>query len=1592
MVSTSISLRNIIAFIALCCLQPIFSQVNYTANQTVLPYGGTFRLGYNPSFNLGWTEKQMADIAGGPNGVGCKSVRQGLFYELLTSYNYEIRLPEVHYYEALGLTDLVGFILGGANGGTQYAPPDAVRDNTNYCPSQPAEKSELFANMYLPIWDNGANGTPYNEENHYAAFLYQTVQTYKDYVKFWEIWNEPGFDDTGSLGYLNPGELGNWWENDPNPCDLKMKAPIEHYIRMLRISWEVIKTLDPNAYVCMGAPGYPSFVDAILRNTDNPYQGDVSDEYPLKGGAYFDCMAYHSYPHIDGTTVISSWPTFELMRNSDRAAEGVVNLRNKFEAPMIARGYDGNTYPKKKFIITEMNVPRKNFSYQNGFGSDLVQRNFMLKSYINLKKSDIPRSDVYALSELKTEADAFFEFHAMGMYKNIDYVPQNQIVKNEEGIAAKTCTDLIANCAYDPIRSAALAPASNVRAEAFLRPDGKYVYVLWAKTQTDNTENAGATYTFPSNLNISGELTKYEWNWSNTAQTQGISNSNIALSGTPIFISDPIVPTNTTKFTANTTNGCIPMTVQYTNTSSNATSFSWTFPGGNPATSTEQNPIVTYALAGSYDVSLTANSGSNGANSTLLKAGHIKVGRKPTTDYTYLVNGLSVTFYNAATLSNNFLWDFGDGQVSTEPNPTHTYVNGGSIIVTLTASNDCGSTSHTETLTLQTVPIAEFSAVVKHGCIPFAVQFSSAQSVNATTFNWSFPGGTPSSSSVANPIVTYNSVGAYNVFMSVANAVGNDAETKSEYILVEDQPIADFTNVSYGLTSIFTNNSIGGTSFTWDFGDGQFSAEKTPTHIYAQDGIYTVILTISNLCGTSSQTKFVTIVTPPIANFTANDQIGCIPFTVQYTNTSQDFLATYQWSFPGGTPTTSTLKNPVITYQQPGVYSSILTVVNPAGSDFIKKDNFITVGFLPTAVFSKTVNGQNVSFTNYSNNADTFLWNFGDGQSSTLANPTHFYTNDGVYTVVLSAINECGTVTFTETVVIVTPPTADFSATFQSGCAPLVVQFQSNSSASASLYNWSFPGGTPAFSSEQNPLVTYNEDGNYSVYLSVSNTVGNDAETKTNFIQVGAPPFVGFYSVSTDLSVQFTNASTNGTTFFWEFGDGQTSTAANPTHIYPNFGAFNVTLTATSTCGTTVGTQTILVSNVPQAAFTVANTYGCVPYTVQFINQSSTNVTSQSWSFPGGTPSTSNEINPTVTYNQVGNYDVNLSISNANGADSELLSNFITVGQPPQSGFNYWIAGSQLTLHNTSTDAVNYLWSFGDGQGSLLESPSHQYLNDGTYEIKLNATNSCGTSTYSQIAEVTTQPNASFTNSNTLGCLPLTVQYFNNSSANTNTLYWSFPGGIPSQSSEQNPQVFYTEAGNFPVTLVAENASGNSTYSIQNHVLVSDFPTADFDFQVNGNTVTFTNQSLLTTDILWDFGDGTSSTEQNPTHQYASNGTYMVLLIAHNNCGNKTKVQPIIIQTTDIEELTKQTNFQIYPNPTDGFFTLKISNSTKYEISKKGRIIVVDALGRLILQQSMETLEDESEVLLDASSWSAGSYRVGVEIDGVWKSKILVRE
>ena len=269
------------------------------------------------------------------------------------------------------------------------------------------------------------------------------MSQYKGKVRFWEIWNEPGYDYTGNLGFRDQNYPGNWWLEGPNPCDNILQAPIYNYTRTLRIAWEIIKTVDPTAYVCLGSVGFPSFMNALLRNTDNPNGGDVSPEYPLGGGAYFDCIAIHSYPHFDGSTVNQDAGLYE--RHSDQAADGIVKTRADFQAVLDQYGYNGITYPRKEWISTEINSPRKALTGDYFAGKD-AQINHMMKVQMVAKVNGIRQLHAYQLFDNKTEAEATDEFDLMGMYAKINGQPAYTQVVNDLGKAMKTMTDLVFDC------------------------------------------------------------------------------------------------------------------------------------------------------------------------------------------------------------------------------------------------------------------------------------------------------------------------------------------------------------------------------------------------------------------------------------------------------------------------------------------------------------------------------------------------------------------------------------------------------------------------------------------------------------------------------------------------------------------------------------------------------------------------------------------------------------------------------------------------------------------------------------------------------------------------------------------------------------------------------------------------------------------------------------------------------------------------------------------------------------------------------------------------------------------------------------------
>lgn len=511
------------------------AQITFTANDSVLSYNKVFRFGVNMGYYPGWTTEQLGNLAAGNpaigvKGIGATTTRPGLYEEILETYGYDALIPVYDSLYKLGLRDMNVFVGG---------PSGAHRDYNSYCSSNPNIKSALFSNLYEPIWDGGANGTPVNENNYYALYLWKTVNKYKKYARVWEILNEPDFDFAGQQWQGDYFPNFGWWSSNPNPCDYQLRAPIFHYVRMLRISWEVIKTADPTAFVEIGALGYPHFLDAVMRNTDNPVDGSVTPQYPLRGGAFFDVLGYHTYPHIDGslwTYQPSNGTVSGYHRHSDGAIDsGLVKKQVIFQRVLDKYGYNGTLYPRKQWTITEFNLPRRAFETRY-IGNDVIQRNSVVKAAVTSYKLNVMQLHVYNLSDEKSEGEANYEFNLMGFYKKFTLgTPLANLEKNAISIAYKTASDALSGSVYDAERTAAMNLPATIGGGAFRFPSNRYIYVLWAKTRTDYSEDAFANYTFPTAWGISN-LEKREWFFSQTNSGSTVSATNVALTASPIFL------------------------------------------------------------------------------------------------------------------------------------------------------------------------------------------------------------------------------------------------------------------------------------------------------------------------------------------------------------------------------------------------------------------------------------------------------------------------------------------------------------------------------------------------------------------------------------------------------------------------------------------------------------------------------------------------------------------------------------------------------------------------------------------------------------------------------------------------------------------------------------------------------------------------------------------------------------------------------------------------------------------------------------------------------------------------------------------------
>jgi uncharacterized protein (TIGR02145 family) len=433
---------------------------------------------------------------------------------------------------------------------------------------------------------------------------------------------------------------------------------------------------------------------------------------------------------------------------------------------------------------------------------------------------------------------------------------------------------------------------------------------------------------------------------------------------------------------------------------------------------------------------------------------------------------------------------------------------------------------------------------------------------------------------------------------------------------------------------------------------------------------------------------------PPLADFTAVPTLGVAPLKVTFIDQSANNPTNWEWDFGDGT--SSREKTPIHTYINSGKYSVKLTVSNDYGKDVITKSDYILVGKPPKADFKANkksgITPLTVSFTDQSTNSpSSWLWNFGDGNSSNQQNPQHTYLNAGNYTVSLTATNEFGKNTTSKVNYIVTgkPPVAAFETSDTSGTAPLTVHFIDQSTNEPTIWYWNFGDGSSSY--KKNPVHKFINAGKYTVKLTVTNSYGSNS--KENYINVYA---------NTKPIALFTISSSNGTTSTtfsfdasgctdkedstsqlqvrWDFnGDGQWDTdwSTNKTinHQYTSEGTFTVKLEVKDSGGLTdQASHSVVVSNgggntSPAASFTISPNSGNTSTNFTFDASGCTDKedpTSQlqvRWDFNGdGQWDTDWSTNKTVEhhYTSEGNFTVKLEVKDSGGLTDQ-ASHVITV-------------------------------------------------------------------------------------------------------------------------------------------------------------------------------------------------------------------------------------------------------------------------------------------------------------------------------------------
>ncbi len=945
--------------------------------------------------------------------------------------------------------------------------------------------------------------------------------------------------------------------------------------------------------------------------------------------------------------------------------------------------------------------------------------------------------------------------------------------------------------------------------------------------------------------------------------------------------------------------------------------------------------------------------------------------------------GGGVVFTDISTGSPTaWSWDFGDGTASSTQNPSHSYSTTGTYTVSLTASNAAGSHTATQTVVvspLGTVPTAAFTFAPAAPANGQTVLFTDASTGSPTTWQWNFGDGVKST--LQNPGHAYAATGTYTVSLKASNTTGVNTVKHTVTVTPAGNSAISSVNIVLGnptaasvKANVFTAGQGGTVYIAYGTASGVYGSQTaqatlqtaTPVEI-ALDGLnantqyyYRLYYQAAGETGYSNTDEYSFHTARPAGSTYAfciqgdshperlNSQFNPDLYSRTLLTAAADQPDFYlamgdDFSVDQLDPLTVTAAQVVERYT---IQRPFLGLIGRTAPVFLVNGNHEQAAryLLNGTADNVAVWAQNARNSLYSQPApdsfysgDTenvpyigllrnfYAWTWGDALFVTIdpywASPTcvddpfdgspkrtnlwDITHGDAQYQWLKTTLEQSH---------------AQYKFVFAhhvmgTGRGGTDVAGQYEWGGQNSNGTWGFTANRPAWPVPIHQLMA---DNKVTIFFQGHDHIWVrqqlDGVVYQTLPEPADPNYVLYNSDAYETGDKFANT-------------GYTRVVVSPLQVRVDYvrtclpadeGPGNVN-------GSTVfGYSISPAASAPMAAFTFSPSAPIAGETVYFTDSSTNAPASWSWDFGDDTSGT--DQNPAHAYAASGTYTVTLTAANAGGSTVATRTIDVAV-PPPAAAFAFSpsapVAGQAVNFTDASTNTpTSWSWDFGDSAASTDQNPTHTYAASGMYTVTLTARNAGGYNAATRSVNVTVPaPVAAFTFTPPAPVAGQTVS-FSDTSTNTPTS-WSWDFGDGASSTDQNPTHIYAAASAYTVTLTAGNAGGHAvaTHSISVSVPA---PLASFTFlppaPVAGQPVSFTDTSTnAPTFWTWDFGDGTGSSDQNPTHVYAATGTHTVTLAAGNSGGVSAAGSLITIGS-----VPSTLSVQFSASPTMGSTPLKV--------------------------------------------------------------------